>query len=175
MPVDLFNFFFFCFSFEFHFYRLSSLSHILESGNTWREELTAVTKQGNFIHFFPSISFLLFSFSRAGFGAILSATWYLNYLGDPYNGDDPACGKEEMWGDWCQFYVVEPLDFGGTNEQKKLVLGGEGCMWVCVRRAFIGFLFVSWFGCSFACLFVFCLVFLLFVRSFVCWFFFFVC
>lgn len=69
------------------------------------------------------------TFSRAGFGAILSATWYLNYLGDPYNGDDPVC-KQEMYGDWCQYYVVEPLDFDGTDAQKKLVLGGEGCMWV---------------------------------------------
>lgn len=79
-----------------------------KSSNTWQQELAAVTKQG--------------------FGAILSATWYLNYLGDPYNGDDPVC-KQEMYGDWCQYYVVEPLDFDGTDAQKKLVLGGEGCMW----------------------------------------------
>jgi hexosaminidase len=63
--------------------------------------------------------------TAAGFGAILSAPFYLNYANDPYitNAD---CNLE---GDWCQYYLIEPLDFPGTPEQKAKVLGGEGCMW----------------------------------------------
>jgi len=65
--------------------------------------------------------------TQAGFGAILSAPFYLNYLGDPYSGGDDDC--HNVAGDWCQYYQIEPLSFTGTDAQKKLVLGGEGCMW----------------------------------------------
>lgn len=67
--------------------------------NPWKDEMARVT--------------------AAGYSAILSAPWYLNYVGDPYDND----------GDWLQYYNVDPLDFDGTDEQKKLVIGGEGCMW----------------------------------------------
>lgn len=46
---------------------------------------------------------------------IRSQDWYLYVL---------ATG-----GDWEKFYVIEPHDFEGTEEQKKLVLGGEACLW----------------------------------------------
>lgn len=57
--------------------------------------------------------------TQAGFGAILSAPWYLNYIKDPY----------QTKGDWESFYQVEPLSFNGTLAQHSLVLGGEGTMW----------------------------------------------
>jgi len=67
--------------------------------------------------------------TAAGFQTIISAPWYLNYIGDPYNGD-PACQAPFAdHGDWCQYYIIEPTNFPGTPQQKSLLIGGEGCMW----------------------------------------------
>jgi hypothetical protein len=30
---------------------------------------------------------------------------------------------------WKEYYKFEPLDWAGTPEQLKLLIGGEGCMW----------------------------------------------
>ncbi|XP_074152330.1 beta-hexosaminidase subunit alpha isoform X2 [Sminthopsis crassicaudata] len=53
--------------------------------------------------------------TKAGFRALLSAPWYLNRI---------SYGQ-----DWQEIYMVEPLDFKGSPEQKSLVIGGEACMW----------------------------------------------
>ncbi|KAM8827630.1 beta-hexosaminidase subunit beta isoform 2-T2 [Spinachia spinachia] len=53
--------------------------------------------------------------TAAGFTTILSAPWYLDYISYAQ--------------DWQKYYKVEPLDFKGTAEQKKLVIGGEACLW----------------------------------------------
>jgi hexosaminidase len=58
---------------------------------------------------------VLANVTAEGHPAIVSAYWYLDQMS---NG-----------GDWGKFYNVELLDFPGDDEQKKLVLGGETCMW----------------------------------------------
>ncbi|XP_046509685.1 beta-hexosaminidase subunit alpha-like [Equus quagga] len=53
--------------------------------------------------------------TNASFRALLSAPWYLNHITYGPN--------------WEKVYMVEPLAFDGTPEQKALVIGGEACMW----------------------------------------------
>lgn len=49
--------------------------------------------------------------TKAGFQALLSAPWYLNYI--TYGSD------------WAEMYEVDPHDFFGTEENKALIVGGE--------------------------------------------------
>ncbi|EDS44384.1 beta-hexosaminidase b [Culex quinquefasciatus] len=58
---------------------------------------------------------LLNRITRDGLPALLSSCWYLDHL--------------STGGDWRKFYNCDPHDFVGTQAQKKLVLGGEACMW----------------------------------------------
>ncbi|KAL6096617.1 hexb [Pungitius sinensis] len=53
--------------------------------------------------------------TSAGFQALLSTPWYLNRI---------SYGQ-----DWRGHYKADPQDFTGTEEQKKLVIGGEACLW----------------------------------------------
>ncbi|XP_069737240.1 beta-hexosaminidase subunit beta [Phaenicophaeus curvirostris] len=53
--------------------------------------------------------------TAAGLTAILAAPWYLDYI---------SYGQ-----DWKKYYSVEPLDFPGSEKQKKLLIGGEACLW----------------------------------------------
>uniref|UniRef100_A0A8C2WI60 Beta-hexosaminidase n=1 Tax=Cyclopterus lumpus TaxID=8103 RepID=A0A8C2WI60_CYCLU len=53
--------------------------------------------------------------TKAGMRVLLAAPWYINHI---------SYGQ-----DWRNYYTVQPLNFSGTAEQKKLVIGGEVCMW----------------------------------------------
>lgn len=50
-----------------------------------------------------------------GHPALVSQCWYLDHL--------------ESGGDWHKFYECDPNNFNGTEAQKRLVIGGEACMW----------------------------------------------
>lgn len=58
---------------------------------------------------------LLANITSQQFPAILSTCWYLDHL--------------KTGGDWKSFYNCDPGHFTGTVQQKKLVIGGEACMW----------------------------------------------
>ncbi|XP_036005244.1 beta-hexosaminidase subunit alpha isoform X2 [Fundulus heteroclitus] len=52
---------------------------------------------------------------KAGLRVILASPWYLDQPGPTHN--------------WARYYNVWPLAFKGTEEQKRLVIGGEVCLW----------------------------------------------
>ena len=54
---------------------------------------------------------------HAGYKTVLSSPWYINYLSYSYR-------------EWFKWYQIEPfMNFTGTEEQKKLFIGGEACLW----------------------------------------------
>ncbi|XP_049269175.1 beta-hexosaminidase subunit alpha isoform X2 [Rhipicephalus sanguineus] len=57
----------------------------------------------------------LSSVTKAGYNALLSSCWYLDYIS--YSQD------------WKRYYGCDPHNFTGTPEQKSLVQGGEACIW----------------------------------------------
>ncbi|XP_077987384.1 beta-hexosaminidase subunit alpha-like [Glandiceps talaboti] len=64
---------------------------------------------------FPPFQESLEKVTKLGLQTILSACWYLNYI--------------DYGPNWEKFYLCEPTDFTGTEEQKNLIIGGEACIW----------------------------------------------
>ena len=54
---------------------------------------------------------MVYNITEAGLKAIVSSPWYLNYI---------SYGSDAM-----KIYLEDPQAFGGTEEQEKLVVGGE--------------------------------------------------
>ncbi|XP_041966187.1 beta-hexosaminidase subunit alpha isoform X2 [Alosa sapidissima] len=63
----------------------------------------------------PAYAQELSRITGAGHRVLLSAPFYINHI---------RYGQ-----DWRDSYLVKPLNFSGTEEQKRLVIGGEVCMW----------------------------------------------
>jgi len=61
---------------------------------------------------------------KAGYPSILSAGWYLDQ-------QSPNSVHHYSWVDtWISFYNIEPNSIGNfTQDEQKLLLGGEACMW----------------------------------------------
>ena len=75
------------------------------------------------LHFSQSaISILdLLQATSEGHRVLLSSPWYLNYI---------------SYGiDWPKYYLVEPQDFGGSEAEQKLVIGGEVSVkkWIIIK------------------------------------------
>ena len=91
--------------------------------HVWKiEDWKNVTKKVfPLLHFFLNLKlfFLNFAFSildflqatSEGHRVLLSSPWYLNYI---------------SYGiDWPKYYSINPQDFGGSEAEQKLVIGGE--------------------------------------------------
>ncbi|NXW11367.1 HEXB hexosaminidase, partial [Fregetta grallaria] len=72
------------------------------------DTVVQVWMENNYAHELSSVT-------GAGFTTILAAPWYLDYI---------SYGQ-----DWKKYYSVEPLNFPGSEKQKKLLIGGEACLW----------------------------------------------
>ena len=75
----------------------------------WKDTAT-ISDQASWSEYLSNIT-------RDGYGAILSSPWYLNFISYGYQ-------------DWYRYYFIEPFtNFTGNEDQKKLLIGGEACLW----------------------------------------------
>uniref|UniRef100_A0A671EXE8 Beta-hexosaminidase n=1 Tax=Rhinolophus ferrumequinum TaxID=59479 RepID=A0A671EXE8_RHIFE len=104
---------------EFYCWLLDIISTIKKRSIVWQEVFDDKVKlqQGTIVQVWKQELYAHEQnvVTAAGFPVILSAPWYLDWI---------SYGQ-----DWIKYYSVEPLDFGGSQEQKQLVIGGEACLW----------------------------------------------
>ncbi|XP_036741978.2 beta-hexosaminidase subunit beta isoform X1 [Manis pentadactyla] len=105
---------------SFYIQKLLNITSTTEKGSiVWQEVFDDKVKlpAGTIVQVWKGQKYRdeLHDVTTAGFPVLLSAPWYLDWI---------SYGQ-----DWRKYYEVEPLDFDGSPEQKKLVMGGEACLW----------------------------------------------
>jgi len=97
---------------------IDKVTSLKKNSIVWQEVYTNGVKlpSGTVVHVWTGDQRQLLSkITNEKLPALLSACWYLDHL--------------STGGDWVNFYKCDPLDFPGTSDQKKMVFGGEACMW----------------------------------------------
>lgn len=97
---------------------IDKISSLNASSVVWQEVYTNGCRlpKGTVVHIWTGDRRkLLNKVTQDKLPALLSTCWYLDHL--------------STGGDWIKFYNCDPHDFPGTSDQKKLVMGGEACMW----------------------------------------------
>ncbi|XP_052599455.1 beta-hexosaminidase subunit beta [Peromyscus californicus insignis] len=98
---------------------LDIIKSLKKSSIVWQEVFDdkVELQQGTVVEVWKGEEYLekLKEVTSSGFRAILSAPWYLDVI---------SYGQ-----DWRNYYKVEPLNFGGSELEEKLVIGGEACLW----------------------------------------------
>ncbi|CAG9534610.1 unnamed protein product [Cercopithifilaria johnstoni] len=110
-----------------YFRKLISLLHSLKNGKNkkfllWQEAIinganltiNGTTNDHLIAHIWKSIKDIEYT-TKMGYYAILSSCWYLDSISST--------------ADWKSYYNCDPQEFGGSEEQKHLVIGGEAALW----------------------------------------------
>ncbi|PNF14159.1 Beta-hexosaminidase subunit beta [Cryptotermes secundus] len=104
---------------EIYIQRLvNTASNLSASSLVWQEVFDngVILPQDTVVHIWKGdMQKELAKVTAEGHPALVSQCWYLDHL--------------ESGGDWHKFYRCDPDNFNGTEAQKRLVMGGEACMW----------------------------------------------
>ena len=104
---------------EYHFRRLFEIiSRLNKTSILWQEVLDQMIEIPNntIVNVWKqNYDQELYEITKRGFPVILSSCWYLNKISYGY--------------DWFGYYKCDPQNFNGTEEQNRLVKGGQVSMW----------------------------------------------
>ncbi|XP_026153086.1 beta-hexosaminidase subunit beta isoform X1 [Mastacembelus armatus] len=84
---------------------------VFDNGVTLKQDTVIHVWKGNQQQYQDEMA----NITSSGYQTLLSTPWYLNRI---------SYGQ-----DWQGYYKADPQDFKGTEAQKKLVIGGEACLW----------------------------------------------